>query len=281
MKSVGIVRRVQVCLRQVRFLRLFSAFPLFVLSLPVLADVRVEAGVVLGHFNYEERSGSGATLNQESGTLPGVQAGLAFHFPDKGWIKASGSRFSGDVRYRGLTQSGRPLKTRTDTEQTFVDVTVGGPEVSFYGYRFTPMMRAGLRKWQRDILPTSGTLRLNEVYRWRELGLGGSVCQNVALGWIESWCLEVWGLYTLEGRVKVDLTEISAGSPSMRLGSKPGASVQAAALMGPVELKVFGHFWQFGKSDPKTVNRAGGRRLRVEEPASQSWLTGFAVGLKF
>jgi hypothetical protein len=98
---------------------------------------------------------------------------------------------------------------------------------------------------------------------------------------MDSWCLEGWGLYTFEGRVTVDLTEISAGSPSIRLGSKPGASVQATALMGPVEFKVFGHFWQFGKSDTKTVYRAGGGRLLVEEPASQSWLTGFAVGLKF
>ncbi|WP_417521232.1 hypothetical protein [Marinobacter sp.] len=281
MKPVGFRREVKVYLRRPAFLHLLSAFPLLIHSVPGLADVQVEAGFVLGHFDYEERSNSGATLNKESGTLPGIQAGLAFHSPDSGWIKLSGSRFSDDVRYRGMTQSGRSLRTRTDTEQTFVDVTLGGPEISLHNYGFTPMVRAGMRRWQRNILPTSTTLRLNEMYRWSELGLGGSVCRDLTLGWVDSLCVEGWGLYTLEGRVTVDLTEISAGSPSIRLGSKPGASVQATALMGPVEFKVFGHFWQFGKSDTKTVYRAGGGRLRVEEPASQSWLTGFAVGLKF
>lgn len=281
MKPVGFGRGVTVEPRRAALLRLLPVFPLLIHSAPGLADVQVEAGLVLGHFDYEERSSSGATLNQESGTLPGIQVALAFHSSDSGWVKVSGARFSDDVHYRGMTQSGRPLRTRTDTEQTFVDVTLGAPEISFHDYGFTPMVRAGLRKWQRDILPTSNTLRLNEAYRWHELGLGGSVCQNLTLDWLDSWCVEGWGLYTLEGSVKVDLTEISAGSPSIRLGSKPGASVQATALMGPVEFKVFGHFWQFGKSDTKTVHRAGGGRLRVEEPASQSWLTGFAVGLRF
>jgi len=281
MKPVGFWRGVAVEPRRAALLRFLPIFPLLIHSAPGLADVQVEAGLVLGHFDYEERSSSGATLNQESGILPSVQVALAFHSSDSGWVKVSGARFSDDVRYRGMTQSGRELTTRTDTEQTLFEVTLGAPEVSSHDYRFTPMVRAGLRKWQRDILPTRNTLRLNEAYRWRELGLGGSVCRSVALGWMDSWCLEGWGLYTLEGSVKVDLTEIDAGSPSIRLGSKPGASVQATALMGPVEFKVFGHFWQFGKSDTKTVYRAGGGRLRVEEPASQSWLTGFAVGLRF
>ncbi|MCK0163710.1 hypothetical protein [Marinobacter sp. S6332] len=262
-------------------MRLFTVLFFMSYSLPGMAGARVEVGGVLGHFEYEERSDSGATFNQESGTLPGIQAELAFDVSDLGWIKLSGSRLFDDVRYRGMTQSGRPLKTRTDTEQTFFELTLGRPEISFHNYRFTPMVRAGLRKWQRDILPTSNTLRLNEAYRWRELGLGGSVCKNVALGWVDAWCLEGWALYTLEASVKVDLTEINAGSPSIRLGSKPGASFQAAAFMGPVEFKVFSHFWQFGKSDTKIVNRAGGGRLQVQEPASQSWLTGFAVGLRF
>src|SRR5690554_8179835 len=107
MKPVGFRREVKVYLRRPAFLHLLSAFPLLIHSVPGLADVQVEAGFVLGHFEYEEQSSSGATLNQESGTLPGVQAALAFHSSNSGWIKVSGTRFSDDVRYRGMTQSGR------------------------------------------------------------------------------------------------------------------------------------------------------------------------------
>jgi len=249
-------------------------------SARVFGDVSVSAGAVLGHFDYEERSDSGAVFNSERGAVPGVQASLDWAMGNGAGLALSGTGFAGEVRYRGQTQAGAPLKTRSDFTLTLVDITASLPALVFDTLQFTPMVRAGVREWQRDILPTERTRSLSEVYRWHEIGLGSSVCLATDGKWPDAWCAEGWALYTFEGQVEVDLAQAGAGKPSLRLGARPGARVSVSAEFGRLEAGLLGHFWQFGKSQPETVNRPFGR-LTIEEPASRSWLTGLWVAFSF
>lgn len=253
---------------------------LLMLSTSASGDLSVSAGAVLGHFDYKESSSSGESLNTERGIVPGIQANLALSLDNEMQVELSGTRFSGDVRYSGQTQTGAPLRTHSDFALTMADLTTRFRPFVVHNLLITPMIRAGFREWQRDILPTDKTLQLSEVYQWLEIGAGGSVCQNLKWKWLDTWCGQGWALYAFEGSVKVDLTEINAGQPLLRLGSMPGALAALSAGVGNTELGVFSHFWQFGRSNPETIYRPFGR-LTIEEPASRSWLTGLWISIEF
>ncbi|NWO04424.1 MAG: hypothetical protein HLX50_01570 [Alteromonadaceae bacterium] len=244
------------------------------------AGVEAEVGLVAGYFDYQERSSSGGRLNTEQGMLPGVSLELSQPFGEHGWIALSGDWYSGEVQYDGQTQAGRSLHTQTDTRLLVTDLTIAGPGLEAYGMTISPLARAGYRQWQRDILPTSFSTGLEERYRWYELGVGVSACKGLVNSSAGRWCGELWALHGADGRVEVNLREIDAGQPELRLGSRPGGRMRLSGQLGSVTVRLFAHFWKFGSSGEQAVDRPGGRLL-VEEPASRSWLAGLGLGVRF
>lgn len=255
-------------------------FCLMLFSMPASAETSLEFGGVAGHFHYEESSSSGDRLNRESGVLPGLYGAFVYRLPLGEWFKVSATRYSGDVRYEGQSQSGVPLRSRSDAALWFADATAGWRGVTHSHLIFVPMVRLGYREWQRDILPTDFTRKLSENYRWFELGVGGSLCYPERVGWLDSLCAEGWAIYTFDGSVKVDLTELGAGQPKLRLGARPGAAIRFLATVGSLEFSLFGQLWKFGSSEPESVDWSSGK-LVIEEPASQSWLAGLSLGFQF
>lgn len=245
-----------------------------------LAAADFTSSLGFAHFSYEERAESRQVLNSERGVTPGIRGELRQKVLDDVLLSISLQYFASDIRYRGRTQAGADLRTRSDLRLTLLDLSLSGVGFDTGWAVIKPRVAAGFRRWQRDIHPTRSTLALKEGYQWLEAGLGIAACRRFAWDGGLSGCLESWALYSMEGRVKVNLSQFGAGKPSLRLGSEPGAMIQASVESGPVALRVFGHYWQFGASESKTVERVTGR-LVVTEPASHTWLTGIELGYRF
>lgn len=247
---------------------------------PALAQWQASAGATAAYFHYEERATGGRTLNTERGTLPGLQLSLGYELLRGSRVRLTGTRYAEDVRYRGMTQGGRPLNTRTDTVLSFVDAELELAAFRHNQWDVTPVLQAGYRQWQRHILPTGNVRGLEEVYQWYQVGAGVSACHSLGFWVFERGCARALAGYSFEGDVVVNLKAFSAGEPSLRLGSKPGGALEVSVQAAALEISLFSRYWQFGRSKPVTVNRPAGQ-LSIEEPASQSWLTGISARYRF
>ncbi|EDN67823.1 secreted protein [Beggiatoa sp. PS] len=103
-------------------------------------------GFSIMDFSYKEFKKNGQLFNHEYGTLPGLKIGMMKNFK-QGFFSTTFSYHLNDVNYKGETQSGMPLKTRTD--EKFFDFSFlfgrrlknNAPSYlsSLYRFRLSPM----------------------------------------------------------------------------------------------------------------------------------------------
>ena len=137
-------------------------------------DNNLNVGISLQDFSYTEFGDTDIVLNREDGLLPGFILGAGVHWDNFSGV-LRGEIFNGLVDYNGQTQSGIPLKAKTDEKITRVEATLHFNLKPFNQYNMSVLAGIGYREWRRDINATRITLSLLEIYRWKYWTLGTSV----------------------------------------------------------------------------------------------------------
>jgi len=137
-------------------------------------DSHVKVGISLQDFSYTEFDDQNIVLNREDGLLPGITLEAGIHWNSFSGI-LRGEIFNGLVDYDGQTQSGIPLKSKTNEKITRVEATLHYTVKSFSHYNMSILAGIGYREWRRDINSTRLTPSLLEIYRWKYWTLGTSV----------------------------------------------------------------------------------------------------------
>lgn len=222
-------------------------------------------------FDYAEYDDNGAFLDGESGPVLGLDVTYAYLLQNKSKAFLDIGVFSGEVLYDGQTQGGSPAVTTTD--QSFYSFGVG-----FEAPLISPKERlkafASLRyeKWERDILPTSLTAGLFEVYEWWEMSLGLDV------GLYKNKT-EQLSMYTRVFAISNALMTVHLngyGTPELELGNKGGGEIgvrwmQRLSARRALGLSFGYKAWSFGRSADKTVlPNNGGPVQTIHEPRSQT-----------
>ena len=138
-----------------------------VLASPAQAQWTPALGVAARQFTLDEYDAGGRRIVREQGWLPGLEGRLAYQAGD--WtLSAHASHYQHDIAYRGQTQSGAPVTSRTDTA-----LTQAGAGIA---YAISAMLSASLayefERWRRDIRGVGRVLGLHERTLSRRALLG-------------------------------------------------------------------------------------------------------------
>lgn len=256
-------------------MRKISFLCLVMFTAPAVADNSNSLSLDLLYFNYQEFDTSGASLNHETGYLPGLSATLR---RDQHEFKAS--VYDGTVAYDGYTQSLTPHQTDTDT--TLLRL--------FYRYNFQPSLTLepyhfylGIshQYWLRSIQDNNNVYGYDETYTWLQLEAGLSTTLIAQTD--RDLLLDFSLLHTLNGKISIDLNKFGFGSPELDLGNKPGLQTKLIWRVTTnqnqqIEMGISYTYWSFGKSNSKTLYN-GFQSTTIEEPRSESSNTLFYFGL--
>lgn len=245
-------------------------------------DITWELGANNQYFHYEETLPDGTVFNTEKGWLPGLFLSASVYLPADLQLKTSVSRAKGTVDYEGATQAGRALSTQTSETLTRIDMELATPLPTFFNGSLSAIAGVSHTRWNRKIQPTRSTSHLYEHYRWYEFAGGLRHCAApYALPSIEQVCLTAKLTRSEYGTMTVKLERFNLGNPELDLGGGWGgeASIRLE-LDGPFTMRAYTKTWNHGASKPVYVHQPN-QITRITEPASQSWLTGFEVGLRF
>jgi len=237
-------------------------------------------------FQYKEYNDAGVLLDREDGRLPGIafEAGVIWY---EWFARAELQYHAGVVTYRGQTNVGIPVESRTDTIFTDTELHAGRHFV-LAKTRLTPYASVGYHYWDRDIrgtrtasgLSVSG---LHETYDWYSIGLGGLAA--IGLG--------------VHARIGVDARIFRTHEPKMRLhgnGARDPITLDLGERYGwrvgmpfdysfnknirfDAELSVTG--WEFGRSSTKNLTSGGTPVAAVYEPRSETVVSGVTLGLLY
>lgn len=148
-----------------------------------LAQIDVDLAAVRARYDSIERFASGATANTEFGTLVGARGTMWWNAGPWG-VGLGLSHLVGDIRYRGRTQIGFPIRTTTRLE--LQEVAVAGrwrlTDADFPGVTITAA--AGMRRIDRRIAASVFSTPLSEVLRWRFAQAGLRMSWSFGSGWI-------------------------------------------------------------------------------------------------
>jgi len=250
------------------------------------ADLRIDLGVALRHFDYREFSTSDRLLDRERGIIPGVFFELS---SVRGRLRGGVSlaRFSGEVDYTGQTNLGLPVSTVTAERMVTLRPWLGW-DSEYGGTALQPYVGLGAHRWERDIRPTvlaNGTpvSGLFEVYAWQTLDAGVKLrvlAGERSEGWFHATVFRV-----LDPQLRL---RFSSGQDEARLylGERSG-----------FRLGVLGHYaldkrlrlqwdigvekWAFGRSAPVPLTTGNGSITvgTVTEPRSETRSIDLALGL--
>ena len=240
----------------------------------------------LMNFNYKEYDDSDRLLDHESGTVPGLVFDLAGEIGR--W--AFGGRFSwsaGDVSYDGQTNTGIPIRTRTD--ENILDTSVRIERRLDIDASSGPTLYGGIgyRYWGRDIQSThtsSGQAvdGLFEMYRWKYLFFGGKTA--VYRSGRSQWSLDVQAIRPYRPTVEVDFhgrndtVILDLGERTgWRLGFPWEYRIDARTRM---VVEPYAEAWDLGRSQTETLTQQGVPVGMVYEPRSTTRNTGLAVGVR-
>lgn len=241
-----------------------------------------ELGASSQYFYYEETLPDGTIFNTEKGWLPGLYLSASARLPAGLQLNASISRAKGSVDYEGATQTGRALITNTTETLTRVNVELASPLPAFSPGSLSLIAGVSHTRWNRKIQPTPSTSHLYEHYRWYEFAGGLRHCTTLAtLPGIKQVCLTAKLTRSEYGTMTVKLEQFNLGSPELDLGGEWGGEASMKLeLEGPFTVRLYTKTWNHGASKPVFIKQPN-QVTRLTEPASQSWLTGFEVGLRF
>lgn len=240
----------------------------FLLTTPLLADTAIDASIKMLFFNYEEFDQSSASLNKETGLIPGLSLSLS-KTPGDFTSLISVELFDGQVDYNGQTQSGVPHVTATNETLHRIFYKLNwSPEnnnSSIYG-------KVAWQQWDRNILPANNISRLFEQYQWWtfELGFSATLFEKNS----DKWLLEFGVSKVNNGSIKIDLNPQGYGQPKLELGDGEGLS---AAIIyqhkltdrNKIGLSLYHQRWTFGRSNTKSISN-GFTSFDITEPRSIS-----------
>lgn len=113
---------------------------------PVHAQWAPSLGIAARQFTVNEYDAGGRRIVREQGWLPGLEGRLAYRTGDS-TLSVQASHYQHDIAYRGQTQSGVPVDSRTDTALTQWSTGIA--------YEINEVLSASLafelERWRRDI----------------------------------------------------------------------------------------------------------------------------------
>lgn len=220
------------------------------------------------YVEYEERLENDETLLSEQGTLP--YAALAY-----GWTVAAAfrinvayARHSGTLDYRGQTQLGRALTTRTQHRQQSIALS-GQYSLSVYNTTLTPRLGGQWVSWQRRIEATTATSQLELNYHWLQWFAGVELEVPVDDAW--DFIADYTFYLSHSGRVSVDFESPEFQSLSLGTNRRETHRLQAGLRRQwsswSAALVVEAQSWQWQESDSQRL--ASAESLTFREPKSQ------------
>lgn len=245
-------------------------------------EVVWELGASNQYFHYEETLPSGETFNTEKGWIPGLYLSASTQLPKDFQLTATASRAKGAIDYKGQTQTGLALSTDTIETLTRMSIELATPLPKALPASLSGIINVGYTRWNRKIQATSFTSHLYEHYRWYEFSGGLRHCSTIpALPVLDRICLTTKLTRTEYGDVTVRLEKFGLGKPELNLGGHWGGEASMKLILEKlITLRLYTKVWNHGASKPVFAQRAN-EVVRITEPASQSWLTGFEVGFRF
>ncbi|MBI3546242.1 MAG: hypothetical protein HY081_06570 [Gammaproteobacteria bacterium] len=239
-------------------------------------------------FDYREYADTGKLLDREKGTLPGAVLGLA-RIEGNWSLNGRFSWHNGDVLYDGQTNTGIPVRSRTDEKildtsvslERRVGASADAWPLAFYG-------GIGYRYWARDIRSTSTASGqrvdgLFEIYRWRYFFLGGKTLLYRA--GLSDWRLDLQLFRPMAPTIEVDYRGRGENF-TLDLGARTGWRL---ALPWEYRLNQRAHFkiepymegWELGRSPTQTLMSNGVPAGTVYEPRSVTRNLGINLGIRY
>ena len=224
-------------------------------------------------FDYAEYGDDGSFLDGEKGPVLGVGGALEHHVNNGVSISVFGDVFAGTVDYDGHLQSGFPLTT--DTDELFYSLGFGvrSPRIALDN-KVSFFLDIVYQAWERDILPTSISTRLFEIYEWWEFSIGAEYL--IVMEQAKRLSVFARAYQIFNPTMQVDLVSDGYGKPTLDLGEHIGGEIgfqqmihythkHQVALLGAYK------FWRFGRSDDMTVIRDDNLAAQtIHEPRSET-----------
>jgi len=226
------------------------------------------------YFNYEEFSQSNKSLNKEDGFLPGLKLRYTTLL-DKHQFSAYTSLHYGTVDYRGQTQGGQPLNTRTDEKIIQLGFEFKSEQLD----QIPASIIMGIRHWEwdREIQGLENVIGLHELYTWNEASIGLHI-QSEAKNNVHYWS-NLSALYTISPDMEIFLPNSSL---TLNLEGRPGFRFNAGASWNHntqqlIKLSFIAEYWAFGRSNTVFTNDFFGNAAFLTEPRSESIHTGIEL----
>lgn len=212
--------------------------------------------------------------------------GLVMQFGKK-WQGVTGKfqfeLFEGRVDYEGQTQSGIPLKTKTDERIRTFEATLNFDVKFLSRYDVGVIAGIGYREWRRDILATNITNSLLEIYRWKYFTLGSAATFWQGGDW--SAGIDVRLLRPVSPTMAIYI----AGFDEAVLDLKPRNS---ARISFPVRFMTgtgqqwtimpYWEAWRMDRSDGKRLTIGGvPTAFTVTEPRNETNIVGVTLSTRF
>ncbi len=158
-------------------MRSYTFYLLALLLSPGLAVAEESYSFDLMRFNYSEYDDNGTWLDSEYGVIPGIIIRNREKLSDSHWSEWEGRFHYSLIYYDGQTQSGIPLRTRSDALIMDIAGKYGIDFSNAYGRDMSLYFGLGYRYWLRNIHrgiadDGSATAGIAETYRWL-YGLAG------------------------------------------------------------------------------------------------------------
>lgn len=248
----------------------------------------VEIGGRATAFEYAEYGADGSTLDDEIGTVPGIEGAVELRLGPVA-LRGLASFGGATLRYAGHVQSGNvQLNGRPITSTSGARLVAAGAEAAVllpYARGVALIAGATSRRWDRTIHATTATTRtgvtvpvggLAETYRWFAVAAGVRIplvdAQRV------TWDAEGRVTGTLRPAVTVGWP---TGDVSLPLAPRVGWAVGTAlrVALGRVLVGRLGFAlerWEFGASDVD-----GRTRLREPRSATRTASCDLAIGARY
>lgn len=237
-------------------------------------------GIDVFDHDYSEYDQSGNELVNERGRLSNYFVGASYVVNNRLEVAVETSRLTGDVDYRGSTQSGTALTTDTDYDIDRLSLALA---YTFHinQWSIAPKVAYAEYQWQRGILPTAISLPLEIEYSWQRRSLSIDIVKPTGWGAI-GFTWETFKNHDI--KAELDLRRFNLGKPELALADDKGNRYTVTNYL---------HFsnWVFSQalyfenqgfaaSDFVSIS-GGGRTLLVQEPDSETDHLGITLSVSY
>ncbi len=223
-------------------------------------------GLSVMDFGYKEFGDEENLLDREDGLLPGIVAGIT-----REWISADLSYYSNEVDYKGQTQFGTPIETRTDEKIFDFSLQLGTGLYVGLGYH----------RWERDIQSLSTVSGLFEIYEWWYGLLGAK--SSFPFTDKSDWVIDFSIIQPIKPTVEIDF-DGAFDKTKLDLGERLGGRFSLAwqyRFNDTMHIVVESYLerWYLGRSATETLTRNGKKVGGVFEPRSEALNKGLTIYL--